>query len=37
VEIRRRITGIIQGIEEEDNKSTGSCSSEKRGKIPSGN
>jgi len=37
VEMGKRTTGIIQGIEGKDNKSTGSYSSEKRGKILSGN
>jgi len=37
VEIGRRTTESIQGIEGEDNKSTSFHSSEKRGKILSGN
>ena len=37
VKMGRRTTGSIQGIKGEDNKSTSSCSSKKRGKISSGN
>ena len=37
MEIGRRIAGSIQRIQRKDNKSTGSHSSKKRGKILSGN
>ena len=37
MEIGKKTIGSIQGIEGEDNKLTGSHSSEKRGKILSGN